>query len=104
MRVLRLLSQARAEQQHALTLESMSSKLVMDPLQIEPILDKLGNLDWVVRLDEPGSARFALICEPATTLAAPLLVALLLDPIAELQGFWHRVGFDRMSLQALLQS
>lgn len=104
VRVLRLLSQARAEQQHALTLESMSSSLGMDPLQIEPILDKLGTLDWVVRLDEPGSARFALICDPATTLAAPLLVALLLDPIAELQGFWRQAGFERMNLQTLLQS
>ena len=102
--MLRLLSRARVDGQHGLSVEAMAGALGIDPLQIEPILFKLTLLDWVARLDESGNARFALICDPATTLAAPLLVDLLLEPTAELQGFWHRAGFDKMTLQTLLLS
>jgi membrane protein len=59
-------------------------------------------MDWVGRLDEEGRSRYIMICEPAKTSAAPLIVALLLEPSAEVSGLWHRAGFDQMSLETLL--
>ncbi|MES2887843.1 MAG: YihY family inner membrane protein [Pseudomonadota bacterium] len=102
--VLRLLATARAQPGHGLSLEALSTRLRIDPLQIEPALDVLVRLDWVARLDEEGSARYTLICEPAATPAAPLLRSLLLAPLPELLGFWHQAGFEDIRLQALLES
>jgi len=73
-----------------------------DPLQIEPIVDALVELDWVGRLDEAGNPRHVLLCDPATTPAQPLLAKLLIEPSPALAGFWRRAGFDAMSVRELL--
>ena len=102
--VLRLLAAVRGQPGHGLSLEALASALRIDPLQIEPTIDALVSLDWVGRLDEEGSARYALICEAEKTPLAPLLASQLLTPSAELSAFWQQAGFDRMSLQTLLHS
>lgn len=100
--ILRLLVKARVESRVGLSTEGLSGSLGIDPLQIAPVLERLVSLGWVGRLDEEVRARYIMICEPATTSAAPLIVALLLEPSAEVSGLWHRAGFDQMSLQTLL--
>lgn len=100
--VLRLLAVARSQPGHGLSLETLSTRLRIDPLQIEPAVDVLVRLDWVARLDEEGSARYALICDPALTPAAPLLKSLLLAPLPEMVGFWRQAGFEDIRLQTLL--
>ncbi len=102
--ILRLLMAARSQPGRGLSLESLATSLRIDPLQIEPALDALVSQDWVARLDEAGSARYALICEPESTLVAPLVAALLLAPSDELGGFWQQAGFDQMHLATLLAS
>lgn len=102
--ILRLLQSARAQPARGLSIESLVRQLRIDPLQIEPVLDTLVGMDWVARLDEEGSARYALICEPASTLVMPLVAALLLAPSEELGQFWQGSGFLQMRLDALLAS
>jgi membrane protein len=102
--LLRLLGQARVSDQHGLSVEQLAASLRTDPLQIEPVLEALVGLDWVGRLDEAGSVRHVLLCESASTPAAPLLGALLLQPSAALQSFWSRAGFERLTLADLLKA
>lgn len=101
--VLRELQLSRSQQAHGMSLEALSERLRTDPLQIEPLLEKLRALDWVGRLDEEGGARYVLLAEPDTTLAQPLVAELLLDPAPNLRGFWDKAGFGRMTLQELLE-
>ena len=58
--------------------------------------------DWIGRLDEEDDPRFVLICEPETTLAQPLLAAMLLEPSALSRGLWKRAGFDTLTVQQLI--
>jgi membrane protein len=100
--ILRTLARARLGGRHGLSLIELSEALRTDPLQIEPILETLVAIDWAGRLDEGGPARHVLLCDPATTRAAPLLSLLLLDRAASLRGFWKRAGLDEMTLAELI--
>ncbi|HEX6363915.1 MAG TPA: YihY family inner membrane protein [Albitalea sp.] len=101
--ILRALSRARQTASHGLTLSDLSQALRTDPLQIEPILDTLVAIDWAGRLDESGAQRHVLLCDPATTKAAPLLSQILLEPGLSLRKFWQRAGFGAMTLAELLE-
>jgi membrane protein len=100
--VLRQLDATRAQGASGLHLDALAIVLRTDPLQIEPIVDALVELDWVGRLDEAGNPRHVLLCDPATTPAQPLLAKLLIEPSPALAGFWRRAGFDAMSVRELL--
>jgi membrane protein len=99
--VLRELMLARTQSVRGLGSATLSERLRTDPLQIEPILDKLVALDWVGRLDEEGGSRFVLLAVPETTSAQPLVAELLLDPTPDLRAFWERAGFARLTLAEL---
>ncbi|MEO8123810.1 MAG: YihY family inner membrane protein [Burkholderiales bacterium] len=96
--MLRELISARDQPGHGLSSEQLWSKLRIDPLQVEPLLDTLVDLDWVGRLDEAGTPRYVLLCDPASTQARPLLVQLLLQASPAIQGFWRRADFDAVTL------
>ena len=129
--VLRELVAARRSQRHGMSITELAQRLRTEPLQIEPILDRLVEMDWAARLDEAGAQRHVLLCEPAATgvgvwagagggavaggprpggLGAPaptpvrpLVAALLLDPTAEVGGFWQRAGLETMMLAEVLE-
>jgi membrane protein len=101
--MLRELAQARASSTHGLSAAQLSHQLRTDPLQIEPLLDTLVAIDWLGRLDEEGGARYVLLCDPALTLAQPLLAKVLIDPTPELQSFWHHARFAEMTVQDLIK-
>ncbi|HKW83181.1 MAG TPA: YihY family inner membrane protein [Burkholderiaceae bacterium] len=100
--VLRMLDASRSQGVPGAHLDALSGALRTDPLQIEPIVDTLVELDWVGRLDEGGNPRHVLLCDPATTPAQPLLAKLLMEPSPALTGFWRRAGFDAMTVRELL--
>jgi membrane protein len=101
--LLRLLQQARQNEAHGLSLEQMATTMRVDPLQIEPILESLVQLDWVGRLDEEGSVRHVLLCDPTHVLAAPMLRLMLLQPSGASQTLWERWGAERLLLADLLK-
>lgn len=96
--MLRELIAARNEPGRGLAAEDLWGRLRIDPLQVEPLLDVLVDLDWVGRLDEDGSPRYVLLCDPAATPARPLLAHLLLSSSPAIQGFWRRADFDALTL------
>lgn len=100
--LLRLLQRARGRAERGLTAAQLCGELRLDPLQAEPLLDRLVGLDWVGRLDEPGAARYLLLCDPAETRVAPLVAQVLLAPSPALDHFWRRASLDRMTLAEVL--
>jgi membrane protein len=93
---------AHAGPGRGLSLGELSARLRTDPLQIEPVLDALVELDWVGRLDEDGAQRHVLLCDPTVTPAAPLIDRLLLDPGPATAGFRRHVGIAAMTVSDLI--
>lgn len=103
MQVLRALDAARRGDGRGLSLDQLASSLRIDPLQIEPVLELLMELDWVARLDEEGAARHVLLCEADTTPATGLVERLLLQPSPAVAGLWRQAALDRITLADLLR-
>ena len=95
---------ARNDGRRGLEADEISEAIGIDPLQVDPVLDALAQLDWVGRLEESKGARYVLLCDPATTRAEPLFAKLLLDPAPDLEATWKRVGFDTVRLGELLRA
>jgi membrane protein len=100
--VLKLLRDARREHQGGLSLEDLSARLRVDPLQIEPVVEAMSALNWCARLDEDGAQRHVLLVELAGTPARPLLDSMLLGDEPAAADFRARAGFDRLSAADLL--
>jgi membrane protein len=104
LQVLGLLDAARGGAARGLSTAALAERLRADPLQLEPLLELLQRLDWVGRLEEPGDEpRHVLLCEPATTPAAPLLHETLLAPGAASAGFFAAAGVHDLMLRQLLR-
>jgi membrane protein len=101
--VLRELARAQLLDRHGLSASQLGEAMRIDPLQTEPILQTLAEIDWVGRLEEEGDARYVLLCDPDRTPARPLLARLLIEPVPALQAFWRHAGFEKMSLRELIQ-
>jgi membrane protein len=95
---------ARDDGRRGLEADEIAEAVGIDPLQVDPVLDALVELDWVGRLEEAKGARYVLLCDPATTPAEPLIARLLLDPAPALEATWRRAGFDTVRLGELLRA
>jgi membrane protein len=103
--VLRELANAQTGPERGVAPSVLCERLRLDPLQVEPIIERLQGLDWVGALAEPGLARHVLLVDPARTRVAPLVQALLLSGRWQDAPFWQCAGLDTMTLaQALGQS
>jgi membrane protein len=100
--VLRNLRAAHERAVRGMSLDDLARDLRVDPLQIEPLLESLVRLDWVGRLEEEGSQRYVLLCDPRATRAQPLIAELLLEPSPLLRGFWKRTALGDLMLDEVL--
>ena len=100
--LLRRLDRARHGAQRGCSADDLAHQLRIDPLQIEPVLAALVELDMVGLLDEGDAARYVLLAEPAALPAAPLVGRLLLAPAPPVGAFWSQAGLDRMTVAELL--
>ena len=100
--VIAALAQARSTAARGLTLPDLASTLGTDPLQVEPVVDTLQQMDWVARLEEDGGQRLVLLADPASTPARALVNALLLDATPATQAFRERTGLERLTLAELI--
>jgi membrane protein len=100
--VIAALAQARSAASRGLTLPDLASTLGTDPLQVEPIVDTLQQMDWVARLEEDGGQRLVLLADPASTPARALVNALLLDATPATRAFRERTGLERLTLAELI--
>ena len=102
--VLAQLARSHRGEQHGMRVVEIAEALGLDPLQIEPVLHALGELDWVGQLEEPRNGRYVLLCDPTTTSAEPLVAKLLLDPAPDLEAMWTRADFAHMRLDEILDT
>ena len=102
--VLQRLQAARQSAQRGLSLAELAEGLHTDPLQLEPLLELLAEIDWVSRLDEGAGARHVLLCDPATTPMAPLIDRTLLAPAEGSSSFRRQAGLAELNLAQALAS
>ncbi|MEY8689994.1 MAG: YihY family inner membrane protein [Leptothrix sp. (in: b-proteobacteria)] len=100
--LLRELARARDEAARGRSMAELAEGLRIDPLQLDPVLDRLVALDWVGRLDESGEPRLVLLVDPATTPVAALAHALLLDGHGVNQAFVQASGWAELPLRRAL--
>lgn len=100
--LLRELMHARDGAAHGLSIDGLAQRLRTDPLQLDPVLDTLIDLNWIGRLNEEGAARYVLLCNPGMTPAQPLVARFLLEPTPTVQRFWQHAKFADMTLLAVL--
>ncbi len=102
--VLQRLGVARRGDARGLSLAALSEALRTDALQLEPLVDLLVEMDWVARLEEPGSARLVMICDPARTPLLPLVQRTLLASGAASAAFVRHAALERQSLAQALEA
>lgn len=102
LELLSRLQAARLGAARGLSLHALSAALRQDPLQIEPVIDRLVALGWVGRLDEAGEQRLVMLADPATQRLGPLVDALLLAPQGLADGVLQRSGLHELTLAAVL--
>ena len=87
---LRLLEQARLQSAGGWDVPRLAQQLGAEAWEVDQVLGLLQQLDWVGRLSEDDSPRYALLIDMATTRAAPLINQLLLADTAHTQAVWSR--------------
>lgn len=104
--ILKALAAVQHENGKGFSAERLANMLRTDPLQIEPLLEILAELDWVALLDEPdaeGGGRYILLCDPPSTALAPLVGRVLLQPDGFTMGFWAAARMDELNLAQALR-
>jgi membrane protein len=101
--ILQRLQAARVGSERGLSLAALAGALRIDPLQLEPIIELLTEIDWISRLDEEGASRYVMLCEPATTPLKPLVDRTLLAPGRASAPLRERLGLDAQTLAQALQ-
>lgn len=81
VRLLQLLAAARRAPDCGIAAFPLARRLRVDPLQLQGLLGTLARLGWVGRVAPHGRgpARWALLCDPQTTVIGPLIDVLLID-------------------------
>ena len=100
--VLRQLEAARHTPERGLSLNALAARLRADPLQIEPVLELLSEIDWVSRLDEPDAPRHVLLCDSAHTPIDVLVQRTLLAPGPASAPALAASGLRELTLQRVL--
>jgi len=101
--ILQRLQAARVGPERGVSLPALAASLRIDPLQLEPIIELLTEIDWVAHLDEGGASRLVLLCHPATTTLKPLVDRTLLAPGKGSAPLRERLGLDAQTLAQALQ-
>jgi membrane protein len=100
--VIAALARARSGTQRGLAMHELAAVLATDPLQVEPVVDTLVQMDWVARLEEEGGQRLVLLADPASTPARTLVNALLLEATPATRAFRERTGLERLTVADLI--
>jgi membrane protein len=101
--MLRRLDGVRLTPQRGLTVAALAEAMRADPLQLEPLLELLSELDWVARLDEGAHSRYVLLCDPATTPLVPLMHRVLLAPGPASECFVDAAGLQQLTMEHALR-
>ncbi len=105
LETLQQLERVRQSPDKGLSLEQLGALLLVDQLQLEPVVETLRELDWVGQLQEErpdANARLVLLADPDTTLLAPLFNVLLLQYEASTQNLWKNGLWPLLTLRQAL--
>jgi membrane protein len=103
--VLQQLEGARSSSRHGLAMAELAVAIQVDPLQLEPVLETLVQLDWVGRLeqvDDEHAVRYVLLADMHSTPAEPLVRQLLLPRNPTTQRLWDQARWGSLSLRDVL--
>lgn len=107
--VLQQLHAARGSVRRGLPAGELAQALRVDVLQLEPVLEVLTGMDWVVQVNEAAHGavdaeepRYLLVADPATTSLEPLVQRLLIERDGSLERFWGNTGMAVLKLADVL--
>ena len=108
VQTLQRLHAAREQQDYGLSSVQLARQLQVDVLQLEPVLETLTALDWVVQVSENleqqpvRDARYVLLADPLGTHMQPLVQRLLLERCPDLEPLWAQAGIEMLRLVDVL--
>lgn len=106
LEVLQMLHQVRLKQPAGWVRSEVASHLLIDPIQLEPVLEALMELDWVGQLEPTDASpepRLMLLVDPGLTPLSPLVERLLLRPNTPVQKFWDNAHLMSLKLRDALE-
>jgi membrane protein len=105
LEVLQHLERARVGARRGMSASELAAAMGVDPLQLEPVLQTLVQLDWVGRLnevDDHENTRFVLLADAQSTALEPLLRHLLLPSSAATEKLWTSGRLSSIYLKDVL--
>ncbi|MEI7783808.1 MAG: YihY family inner membrane protein [Betaproteobacteria bacterium] len=98
------LHRARSDPPHGLSAQALARALNVDLLQLEPLLQALGQIQWIGAVEPQGGDEptWVLLADPDQTMLAPLAAAVLLEHSPATERFWQGSGWQTMSLRSVL--
>jgi membrane protein len=102
LELLQHLNRVRATARRGLSVDELVAALGVDPLQLEPVLETLVQLDWVGRLNEtdnPAATRYILLADVQSTSLEPLLRHLLLPHTDASARLWASGAWSGLYLK-----
>jgi membrane protein len=92
LEVLQQLHRVRNTARRGQDMDELVRAIGVDPLQLEPVIETLVQLDWVGRLnevDDAAGSRYVLLADLESTSLEPLLRHLLLPPTEATARLWQ---------------
>lgn len=105
LEVMKHLERVRPTARRGLGIDELVAATEVDPLQLEPVLETLVQLDWVGRLnevDDEHATRYVMLADVQSTSVEPLLRHLLLPRNEATQRLWMQGGWSGLSLRDVL--
>ncbi|MGZ5180785.1 MAG: YihY family inner membrane protein [Ramlibacter sp.] len=102
LEVLQQLQRVRPSAHRGLSIDELVATIGVDPLQLEPVLETLVQLDWVGRLNEVDdqiATRYVLLADVQSTSLEPLLRHLLLPRTEATARVWSGGGLSGLYLR-----
>lgn len=105
LEVLQHLHRARAGVRRGLTANELATEMEVEPLQLEPVLQTLVQLDWIGRLnevDDQEATRYVLLADEQSTALEPLMRHLLLPQSEATAKLWQTGRLSAVYLKDVL--
>jgi len=105
LEVLQLLDSVRTSAQRGLSASRLADAMEVDPLQLEPVLETLVQLDWIGRLnetDDEADTRYILLADTQSTSLEPLIRHLLLPQTDATARLWQGGQLSKIYLRDAL--
>ncbi|MBI5276290.1 MAG: YihY family inner membrane protein [Burkholderiales bacterium] len=105
LEALQKLEAARATARRGFTMRELADAMEVDPLQLDPVLETLVQLDWIGRLnevDDEDHTRFVILADVQSTALEPLMRHLLLPSSEATEKLWKGGQLSSLYLKDVL--